>query len=39
LLYRLTHHASHRINRRHYYLTKSDADFVKTYVDGRREWF
>ena len=21
------------------YLTKSDADFVKTYVDGRREWF
>jgi TM2 domain-containing membrane protein YozV len=21
------------------YLTKSDADFVKTYVEGRREWF
>ena len=21
------------------YLTKSDQDFVKTYVDGRREWF
>jgi TM2 domain-containing membrane protein YozV len=21
------------------YLTKSDADFVRTYVDGRREWF
>lgn len=21
------------------YLTKSDDDFVKTYVDGRREWF
>jgi TM2 domain-containing membrane protein YozV len=21
------------------YLTKSDADFVKTYVDGKREWF
>jgi TM2 domain-containing membrane protein YozV len=21
------------------YLTKSDTDFVKTYVDGRREWF
>lgn len=21
------------------YLTKSDAEFVKTYVDGRREWF
>jgi TM2 domain-containing membrane protein YozV len=21
------------------YLTKTDQDFVKTYVDGRREWF
>lgn len=21
------------------YLTKSDEDFVRTYVDGRREWF
>jgi TM2 domain-containing membrane protein YozV len=21
------------------YLTKSDADFIKTYVEGRREWF
>jgi hypothetical protein len=21
------------------YLTKSDDDFVKTYVDNRREWF
>ncbi|MCX8091997.1 MAG: TM2 domain-containing protein [Verrucomicrobiae bacterium] len=21
------------------YLSKSDADFVRTYVDGRREWF
>ncbi len=21
------------------YLTKNDAEFVKTYVDGRREWF
>lgn len=21
------------------YLTKSDADFVKTYIEGRREWF
>jgi TM2 domain-containing membrane protein YozV len=21
------------------YLTKSDVDFVKTYVEGRREWF
>jgi hypothetical protein len=21
------------------YLTKSDEDFVRTYVDGRKEWF
>jgi hypothetical protein len=21
------------------YLTKSDEEFVRTYVDGRREWF
>ncbi|HZR20629.1 MAG TPA: NINE protein [Verrucomicrobiae bacterium] len=21
------------------YLTKSDEDFIKTYVEGRREWF
>jgi hypothetical protein len=21
------------------YLTKSDQDFVRIYVDGRREWF
>jgi hypothetical protein len=21
------------------YLTKSDAEFVKTYVENRREWF
>jgi hypothetical protein len=21
------------------YLTKTDEDFVRTYVDGRKEWF